>query len=79
MMPSELWRILRACRSKPVSFFFPSNVADYKKAVSFCNKCPVKQECLNYALENEIVYGVWGGTGEKDRRVILSKKTKGFY
>lgn len=37
--------------------------------------CPVKDECLAYAMsfgEGEIK-GVWGGTSENDRRLLYSK------
>lgn len=30
-------------------------------ARTFCEGCPVSGECLDFAVENRIEYGVWGG------------------
>lgn len=38
-----------------------------KFAEAFCSDCPVKQLCLNYALENNEDYGVWGGKTPQER------------
>jgi WhiB family redox-sensing transcriptional regulator len=35
-----------------------------------CVDCPVKSECLEYALDHRIDHGVWGGTSERERRRI---------
>jgi WhiB family redox-sensing transcriptional regulator len=39
--------------------------------------CPVKVPCLEYALENRIDHGVWGGTSERERRRILRARAGG--
>lgn len=39
-------------------------VADAKK---ICAGCPVRVRCLNFALNNNIVHGVWGGTSGIER------------
>lgn len=31
------------------------------KLKDLCNTCPVQQECLDLAIENEEEAGVWGG------------------
>ena len=38
-----------------------------------CNKCPVKEECLQHALHHE-KYGYWGGKSEKQRRKIREQE-----
>ena len=35
---------------------------------SICNECPVINECRDYAMSNDFVHGVWGGTTPQDRR-----------
>jgi WhiB family redox-sensing transcriptional regulator len=39
-------------------------------------ECPVRQECLDYALKNKILHGLWGGESERSRR-RLAKPPKG--
>lgn len=39
-----------------------------------CMACPVKDECLDYALRNRIKEGIWGGLNERERRKILKQR-----
>lgn len=57
-------------------FFPPRGSSHYipKVIQETCNKCEVKAECLNYALENCIRHGIWGGTSERQRRKMRSAK-----
>lgn len=49
---------------------------DQEEAVNFCNGeadgivCPIRHECLIFALVNNERSGVWGGMGERDRKAI---------
>lgn len=72
----------RGCADVDPEMFFPAPVgaiapfpspaiaAASALAKSFCDGCPVKSECRDFALTNRGVYGVWGGTDEWDRRAI---------
>lgn len=44
------------------------------EAKKFCVDCPAKQRCLDWALNNEIMYGVWGGRSSKEREKTLSAR-----
>ncbi len=51
---------------------------DPPEAVAFCNGedgiiCPIRHECLLFALTNNLKEGVWGGTVEATRRVIRAR------
>jgi len=42
-------------------------------AVAVCRRCPVRQECLDYALTYRERYGVWGGKTASQRKRIIEK------
>jgi hypothetical protein len=39
-------------------------------------RCPVKRQCLDYAIEQEIHFGVWGGATVRERRRIATQRAK---
>ena len=46
----------------PESWFPDGPGAKPQPAVlKICNACPVKQECLDYAVQHSITDGIWGG------------------
>jgi WhiB family redox-sensing transcriptional regulator len=66
------WRQLAACRSAEPELFFPApsvEVADMQTelAKAFCLFCPVRRECLQFALATRQTHGVWGGMSERER------------
>lgn len=68
------WMAQGLCRFEPPSTFFPSDGVGVETAKRICASCPVKEPCLEYALEHRIDHGVWGGTSERQRRRILKKR-----
>ncbi len=71
---SNDWMAQGNCADKPPTAFFPSDGVGVEKARKICADCPVKGECLEYALRNRIDHGVWGGTSERQRRRILKQR-----
>jgi WhiB family redox-sensing transcriptional regulator len=63
------WHKDAACKQVDVSFF-PGRGIDQRPIKAICKGCPVRQECLDFALDNNENYGVWGGTSERERRHI---------
>jgi WhiB family redox-sensing transcriptional regulator len=57
-------------------FFSPSAEERYK-AKNLCFQCPVRKECIQWALENKQIWGVWGGRDEIDLRRALSVNHEG--
>src|SRR5262245_16276722 len=56
--------------------WFPSGreaSAAVKRARAVCQRCAVQRECVAYALDNELVDGVWGGTTPRDRRQLRAR------
>ena len=71
----EEWRELGSCRKLATSMFFPigqTGEAEVKiaRAKKVCVTCPVRQQCLEFAITTNQEYGVWGGHSEEERRVI---------
>lgn len=73
--PDDSWRERAACRDVDPSAadWFPEQHqgADRRtrQALAICATCPVRQECLRYALANDEhrCFGLWGGLGPKQR------------
>lgn len=66
------WRFEGACRTHDPELFFPvgNNVQGQlatKQAKAICNGCHLREQCLEHALTNDIRYGIWGGTTERER------------
>ncbi|HEX4288967.1 MAG TPA: WhiB family transcriptional regulator, partial [Trebonia sp.] len=36
-----------------------------------CARCPVRSECLDFALRTRQMHGVWGGTTAEERYLLL--------
>ncbi|MDB5169224.1 MAG: WhiB redox-sensing transcription factor [Candidatus Saccharibacteria bacterium] len=68
------WQKLRACNgADPELFFSPDQkdgrpTATQREAMKWCADCIVKQACLQFALVNDEVAGVWGGLTTFQRR-----------
>jgi WhiB family redox-sensing transcriptional regulator len=55
-----------------VSTFFPKHGQTGEQAKGACAICPVRDECLDAALEwGPLTYGIWGGTTKPDRERTL--------
>jgi WhiB family redox-sensing transcriptional regulator len=77
----ETWRDAAACRSIDPDLFFPigttGTALDHIAAAkAVCGACPVKAECLEFALETNQDSGVWGGASEEERRQIRRARAR---
>lgn len=68
------WMLHAKCRGISPSEFFPSDGVGVEAAQRICHDCPVRLDCLEYALEHRIEHGVWGGASERERRRILRRR-----
>ncbi len=67
------WRFAGACRSADPDLFFPVSGTrraekQIARAKAVCSGCPVRLECLEFALSQSHIDGIWGGTTLEDRR-----------
>lgn len=78
----EAWQTRAACRGPHAVVFYPPSTFERKKdrqlrearAKDICRTCPVKVECLEYALSIREPHGIWGGLNEAERREILEAR-----
>ncbi|MCA1834526.1 MAG: WhiB family transcriptional regulator [Actinomycetota bacterium] len=78
------WQFRGACRGEdPALFFAPSHIEHKEererregKAKEICGRCPVRGDCLDYALKIREPYGVWGGLNEVERRALLPEQER---
>ena len=64
------WATFASCKDHPELTFFPQTKTEEAAALAVCAVCPVRDECLDHALETNERFGVWGGTTEKQRRKL---------
>jgi WhiB family redox-sensing transcriptional regulator len=57
----------RLLRDRP-RCLLPISEEEAGPALTFCNVCTIREECLAWALKNGERYGVWGATTEQQRR-----------
>ena len=72
----EPWYLRGACRGLDSAIFYPDPVEEsaIEHALSVCQRCDVRPECLDHALLRREPTGIWGGTTERDRRRILRRR-----
>jgi len=62
------WQSNALCAQTDPEAFFPEKGGSTREAKRVCAKCDVRAECLEYALEHDERFGIWGGMSERDRR-----------
>lgn len=78
----EPWQLRAACRGPDTWMFFPPGQPERKdereqrerRAKAVCARCPVRLECLDYALRTREPYGIWGGRTESERAALLATR-----
>jgi len=68
------WHDNAACRELDPDAFFIEHLKDDRyiralaRAKAVCRTCPVREECLDFAVRNNEPAGVWGGLSPRERR-----------
>ena len=70
------WRLDALCAETDPEAFFPDKGGSTRDAKRVCAGCPVRAECLEFALASDERFGIWGGLSERERRrVRLQRRT----
>lgn len=78
---SRDWRHHAACRDTDTELFFPvgttaATAAKTEDAKAICARCPVRLDCLRFALHTGEAEGVWGGMDPKERKRLRRRARK---
>lgn len=72
------WQEKALCATTDPSAFFDGSESGLKAAIRVCNRCPVKVECLDYALQNGEMTGIWGGKTPEERKAMAQQMSSGL-
>ena len=62
------WQEHALCAQTDPEAFFPEKGGSTREAKKVCLSCEVRVDCLEYALEQDERFGIWGGLSERERR-----------
>lgn len=62
------WQSYANCNAEHHDLFFSQSKTKMNMAVQICNPCPVKGECLKFAIDQNIEYGIYGGLTPTQRK-----------
>jgi WhiB family redox-sensing transcriptional regulator len=75
------FKYARCAEGDNPDLWFPDSREDRKRdipqAKKLCNDCVHRLECLEFALENDLREGVWGGLSERERSLLAPRRKNG--
>lgn len=70
------------CTQGATDFFFPDSNEELKERLtvlrSICHSCIHRADCAEFAIEEAITGGFWGGLTENERASIIRQRGKHF-
>ena len=75
------WRTAGACVTSDPDLFFPVSVGtasakQVSRALRICERCQVKEQCLDFAMQTGEADGIWGGTTPEERVKALRARNR---
>lgn len=70
LLRPPVWQDDALCAQTDPGAFFPEDGSSAVPAKRICRMCEVRDECLNYAIENHLEHGIWGGLSVRERRPL---------
>jgi len=70
------WMARARCRGEETELFFDEAMIKSRKFLVFCEACPVRKACGEWAVKNRETYGVWGGLTPMERANAHLKRPK---
>lgn len=74
------WMDDAACADQSSTKFFTrdeprARESDLKEGLAICRTCPVRSECLDFALEMNCKHGLWGGYTSRERQRMRRQRS----
>jgi len=78
------WQEQASCRDYDNSLFFGPDQGESElekqaresRAKAVCQTCPVSEPCLEFAMETNQKYGIWGGMSDKERASLKRRRAR---
>jgi WhiB family redox-sensing transcriptional regulator len=78
------WQERGRCRDLDTELFYPPLESETPRqrraresaAKAVCSGCPVRGECLAWALASDERLGVWGGKSERERELLAGHRRR---
>jgi WhiB family redox-sensing transcriptional regulator len=78
------WQEQAACRDYDNELFFGPDHSESElekqtremRAKAVCKTCPVAAPCLEFAMETNQKYGIWGGLTDKERASLKRRRAR---
>jgi WhiB family transcriptional regulator, redox-sensing transcriptional regulator len=64
------WTTRASCTQTGPEIFFPLHGDPATEARKICSRCPVRDDCLAYALNADEEFGIWAGLDPDERRSL---------
>ena len=70
------WKDDAACKGMDRNIFFPTIGYNQhsRAAIKICETCPVKRRCAEFAINNKIAFGIWGGLNPNERQQLKRRR-----
>ncbi len=78
------WQESAACRDYDNGLFFGPEQGEHElerqqreaEAKAVCQRCVVIEPCLEFAMDTNQKYGIWGGLNEKERASLKRRRAR---
>lgn len=74
LLGTRPWMDEALCAQVDTELFYPEKGGSTRNAKQTCMTCPVREECLTYALDNDEEHGIWGGLSVIERRRVAQER-----
>lgn len=76
IMERRDWMRKGGCIGEDTALWVRERGESYRVAQAICDECPVRTECLEFALADPNLIGMWGGKNDRERKNIRRARQK---